>query len=143
MGKVEDDGFDVNGFFTSRSYRKRLRAARDTTGQKLLDVTLNTIEGERVVYGLRGLWPSGAGSAELFAGDWMQFVLAVRKDITYKLLTEAVIQDDTGAIIFNLAQQDMVALRVTFRAAWQVANPLTREQATEANRYPVGVLREP
>src|SRR5678815_3398572 len=70
MATVEADGFDVNGFVTSRSYRRFLRNARDTTGQKLLDIALNTIEGERVVYALNGLWPSGSGSAEFFAGDW-------------------------------------------------------------------------
>jgi HK97 family phage major capsid protein len=143
MAKVEADGFDVNGFVTSRSYRGRLRGARDTSGQKLLDIALNTIEGERVIYALNGLWPSGTGSAELFAGDWTQFVLAVRRDMTYKILSEAVIQDNTGAIVYNLAQQDMVAMRLTFRAAWQVANPITYDQQTEANRYPVGILRTP
>jgi HK97 family phage major capsid protein len=141
MGTVESDGFDVNGFVTSRSYRRYLRNARDTSGQKLLDIALNTIEGEKVVYALNGLWPSGSGSAELFAGDWGQFVLAVRRDMTYKILDQAVIQDNTGAIVYNLAQQDMVAMRLTFRAAWQVANPITYDQQTEANRYPVGVLR--
>jgi HK97 family phage major capsid protein len=141
MATVEADGFDVNGFVTSRSYRRFLRNARDTTGQKLLDIALNTIEGERVVYALNGLWPSGSGSAEFFAGDWMQFVLAVRRDMTYKILDQAVIQDNTGAIVYNLAQQDMVAMRLTFRAAWQVANPISYDNQTEANRYPVGVLR--
>jgi len=143
MGTVETDGFDVNGFVTSRSYRRFLRNARDTQGQKLLDIALNTIEGEPVSYALNGLWPTGASVAELFAGDWMQFILAVRKDMTYKLLTEAVIQDNTGAIVYNLAQQDMVAMRLTFRAAWQVSNNITYDQPTEASRYPVGVLRSP
>jgi hypothetical protein len=143
MGTVESDGFDVNGFVTSRAYRRFLREARDTTGQKLLDIALNTIEGERVVYALNGLWPTGSGAAELFAGDWTQFILAVRRDMTYKILDQAVIQDNTGAIVYNLAQQDMVAMRLTFRAAWQVANPITYDQQTEANRYPVGILRAP
>jgi HK97 family phage major capsid protein len=143
MGSVEDDGFDINGFVTQRSYKRKLRSARDTTGQKLLDVNTNTIENEPVVYAMNGLWPTGSGAAELFAGDWAQFVLAVRRDITYKLLTEAVIQDNTGAIIFNLPQQDMVALRVTFRAAWQVANPINYQQAVEASRFPVAVMQAP
>lgn len=143
MGTVEDDGFDVNGFVTTRSYRRFLRNARATDGQKLLDVSLNTLEGEQIVYAMGGLWPSGGSAAELFAGDWQQFILAVRRDMTYKLLDQAVIQDNTGAIVYNLAQQDMVAMRLTFRAAWQVANFITYEQQTEANRYPIGVLRSP
>jgi HK97 family phage major capsid protein len=141
MGTVEADGFDVNGFVTTRAYRRYLREARDSTGQKLLDVSAGTIEGEPVVYAMNGLWPTGSNAAELFALDRTQFVLGVRKDITYKILTESVIQDNTGAIIYNLAQQDMVALRAVARFAWQVANPLTYEQQTEANRYPAGMLR--
>lgn len=141
MATVEADGFDVNGFVTSRAYRRFLRNARDTSGQKLLDISLNTIEGEQVVYALNGLWPTGSGSAEFFAGDWTQFVLAVRRDMSYKILSEAVIQDNTGAIVYNLAQQDMVAMRLTFRAAWQVANPISYDNQVEADRYPVGVLR--
>lgn len=143
MGTVEDDGFDVNGFVTTRSYRRYLRNARATDGQKLLDVSLNTLEGEQIVYAMGGLWPSGASVAELFAGDWQQFILAVRRDMTYKLLDQAVIQDASGNIVYNLAQQDMVAMRLTFRAAWQVANFITYENQTEANRYPIGVLRSP
>lgn len=142
MGKVEADGFDVNGFVTSRAFRTTLRAARDSTGQQLFDVALNTLYGEPVTYGIRGQWPSDAYHAKLFAGDWSQFVAAVRQDITYKFLDQAVIQDpNTGTIVYNLAQQDMVAMRVTFRVAWQVANQLTREQPTEGSRYPVGYLR--
>lgn len=145
MGTVEDAGFDVTGFFTSRSYRSRLRGARDTTGQKLLDVSSNTIEGERVAYGLRGLWPSApeGENAELLAMDTSQFVCGVRKDINWKLLDQAVIQDASGNIIFNLAQQDMIAMRVTFRVAWQVANPITHERQAENERYPAGVLISP
>lgn len=143
MGTVETDGFDVNGFVTTRSYRRFLRNARATDGQKLLDIATNTLEGEQIVYAMNGLWPTGASAAELFAGDWSQFVIAVRRDMTYKVLDQAVIQDNTGAIIYNLAQQDMVALRLTFRVAWQVANPIMYDNQVEANRYPVGVLRSP
>jgi len=143
MSLVEEDGFDINGFVTSRRFRRHIRGARATDGQKLLDISLNTLEGEPIAYAPGDVFPTGVNAAELFAGDWSQFVIAVRKDITYKLLTEAVIQDATGAIIFNLAQQDMVALRVTFRAAYQVANSINREQAVEASRFPAGVLRSP
>lgn len=143
MGLIEADGYNVNGFVTRTTYKARLRSARDTTGQKLLDVSTTTIEGEPLVYAMPGLWPSGAGSAELFAGDWTQSILAVRQDITYKLLDQAVIQNDSGVIQYNLPQQDMVALRVVARFAWQVPNPINYEQMTEASRYPFAVLRAP
>jgi hypothetical protein len=51
---------------------------------------------------MRGLWPTTSGSVRLFGGDWDQFVIGVRQDITMKVLTEAVIQDNTGAIVYNL-----------------------------------------
>lgn len=143
MSLVEADGFDVNGFVTDRRYRGRLRGARATDGQKLLDISTNTVEGEQIVYSMRGLWPTASGAVELFAGDWSQFILGVRRDVTFEVFREGVVQDATGAIIYNLMQQDMTALRVTFRMAWQVANPLTREQATETARYPVAVLTKP
>jgi HK97 family phage major capsid protein len=143
MGLLEADGYDPNGFVTRTTYKARLRSARDTTGQKLLDVSNSTVEGSPLIYAMPGLWPTGAGSVEMFAGDWTQGILAVRQDITYKILDQAVIQDNVGVIQYNLAQQDMVALRVVARYAWQVPNPINYEQQTEASRYPFAVLRAP
>jgi len=143
METVELDGFDVNGHVTNRGYKARLRRARDTTGQKLLDIAAGSIEGSPVVYAMNGLWPTGSGSAELISGDWSQAMLGVRRDFTYKILDQAVITDAGGLVIYNLPQQDMVAMRVVARFAFQVANPLTYDRPTEAQRYPFGVLRTP
>lgn len=143
MMLVEDDGFDVNGMVTDRSYRGRLRSARDTTGQKLLDITSNTVDGIDVVYAMEGLWPSGSGSAELILGDFTQGVLGVRRDITFDMSKEAVIQDNTGAIIYNAFQQDLTFLRVTFRVGWQVSNRITYSKTAEAARYPFAILTTP
>lgn len=141
---VEDDGFDVSGYVAARSARGKLRAARDTQGRKLdenrVGGDLKTLDGEPIVYPMRGMFPTASGSPRLFAGDWTQFVVGVRQDITMKVLDQAVIQDNTGAIIYNLAQQDMTAIRLTFRIGWQVANLLNYDQPTEANRYPVARL---
>jgi HK97 family phage major capsid protein len=148
ISTVEEDGFDVTGFVASRAARRNFRAARNTTGERLdagrLGGDLNTLDGSPVVYPMRGLWATGGGAGEnvrLFAGDWNnQFVVAVREDITFKLLDQAVIQDNTGAIVYNLAQQDMVAMRVKFRVGWQVANTLNNDQPTAASRYPAAAL---
>ena len=146
-GLVEDDGFDTTGWVADRKLRSSFRKARNSQGDRAdrdrVSADLATFDGDPVVYAMRGLWGSGVGSPIAFTGDWTQFVLGIRKDISWKVLTEAVITDNTGAIIYNLPQQDMVALRITFRAGWQVANPLTREQPLEASRYPAGVLRRP
>lgn len=143
MSTIESDGFDVNGYVANRTIRGRLRQARGTTGERLAEVTPNDIDGTRITYPMRGLWPTGSGSAELIAGDFGMGIVGVRKDITWKILDQAVIQDGTGAIIYNLAQQDMVALRLTTRLAFQVPNPIRYDNQTEATRYPFGVLRAP
>lgn len=144
LAKIEDDGFDASGVVAARSARGKFRAARDSTGQKLdagrVGNDLNSIDGLPVVYPMRGMFPTSSGSPRLFVGDWSQFVVGVRQDITMKVLTEAVIQDNTGQIIYNLAQQDMSAIRLTFRVGWQVANLLNFDQPTEGSRYPVAKL---
>jgi len=143
---VEADGYMVDGLLANTTYRGRLRQARATTGESLLglgQVDAGSVFGTDVAYPMRGLWPAPAGGAvEVIGLERDQFVIGVRQDFTYKLLDQAVIQDGTGAIIYNLAQQDMVAMRVTFRVGWQVANTINYDQATEASRYPAGVLRQ-
>lgn len=143
MALVEADGFDVNGWVSKTTFKARLRSARDTTGQKLLDVSNNTIEGSPLYYVMPGLWPTGLSKAEVITGDWSQMILGMRQDITYKILDQAVIQDGSGAIQYNLAQQDMVALRVVMRLAWEIANPINYENTDESSRYPFSVLLTP
>lgn len=149
MGVVEDEGYDVNGFVSKRQFKRRLRGARATDGQKIADLSANTIEGLPLAYAMRGLWPvqgtvaGNPGVAEVIAGDFQQGILATRQDMTYKILDQAVIQDNTGAIIYNLAQQDMVALRLVFRCAFQVANFPTREETDTSLIYPFAALMSP
>lgn len=139
FAKVEADGFDVNAVAAERTFRALIRSARDTTGQKLGDLSAN---GANVLGADVSFVPSGTLDGEIaLAGDRSKAILGLRQDITYKVLTEAIIQDNHGAIVYNLAQQDMVALRVVFRAGFQVANPLNRSNPTEATRYPFAVLR--
>lgn len=147
LGLLEDDGFDATGFVAARSARGKFRAARNVNGDRLdgdrLNGGLSELDGLPVSYPMRGLFPSGGAAGtnvRLFAGDWDEFVLGVRQDITLKVLDQAVIQDNTGAIVYNLAQQDMTALRLTFRVGWQVSNLVNYDQATEANRYPAARL---
>jgi HK97 family phage major capsid protein len=144
---VENDGYDVNGQLATRSMRGVLRKARDSTGQKLLDVNNGQFDGVTTRFLMDGLWPTGATPpglyAQMIAGDFTKGILGIRKDITYDLFREGVITDNATppVIQFNLMQQDMVAMRVTARFAWQVANPINYQQAVEASRYPFGVLR--
>jgi HK97 family phage major capsid protein len=144
VATVEADGYDPTGVVAARSARSKFRSTRDTLGQKVdagrTNGSLTEVDGLPIVYPMRGMFPTASGSPQLFVGDFSQFVVAVRQDITMKILDQAVIQDNTGAIIYNLPQQDMTAIRLTFRVGWQVANLLNYDQPTEANRYPVARL---
>lgn len=145
FSSVEGDGYDVNGIVAHRVFRGLLRQARSTTGEQLAGtetgndagVTPQQVYGVNIMYPLRGVWPTGAGAAQMIAGDFTQGILGVRQDLTWKVLDQAVITDDTGAVIYNLPQQDMIALRVVARFAWTVAEMPTPETDTG---YPFGVL---
>lgn len=147
LGLLDADGFDPNGIVAATSLKGRLRAARNSQGDRLdanrVNGALTELDGLPIKYPMRGLFPSGGGAGtnvRAFVGDFSQFVIGVRQDISVKVLDQAVITDNTNAIIYNLPQQDMTALRVTFRVGWQVANLLNFDQPTEANRYPVARL---
>lgn len=146
---IEADGYDVDGLIAGTGYKGRLRNARSTQGEALDDVFAAEIQ-EMISYPMRGLWPSGTGTAEAIAGDFTQGILGIRKDFTYKVLDQAVIQDNTGAIVYNLAQQDMVGLRIVFRCAFQVANTINWDKQQDptatiasGSAYPFGVLVAP
>lgn len=146
LAALEADGFMADAVVAATTFKAKLRAARDTTGQKLdsgrISGNLLELDGMPVSYPMRGLWPTTTGSsaprAIFLQRD--QFVVGVRSDISFKLFTEGVIQDDTGAIVYNLMQQDMSAMRLTFRVGWQVANIINYDQGTEANRYPASSI---
>lgn len=143
VGLVEADGFEVSGYVASTSAKAQFRAARSTVGERLdqdrISGDLRSLDGFPIAYPMRGMWP-GVGGPRLLAGDFSQFVVAVRQDITLRVSNEAVIQDSNGAIVYNSFQQDLTFLRLTFRVGWQVANTINYDQPTEANRYPVASL---
>ena len=144
FGVVEADGFDVSGLVAKRGYKGLLRNARDAQGVLLSEVSGGTIYGVPIRYAMDGLWPTPAtGAAEAIAGDFSQGMLGVRQDLTYRILDQAVLSDDTGKVIYNLPQQDMVAMRVVARFAFQVANPISYQAPTGASRYPFAVMTQP
>lgn len=143
FGLVESDGFMVDGVIANQSYRGLLRNTRDANGNLLAEVSPNGIYGVDVKYPMRGLWPvSAAGAAEAVVGDFSQAILGIRQDITYKVITEGVIQDGAGVIQYNLPQQDMIALRVVFRCAFQTANTINYDNGVAGTRYPFAVITQ-
>ena len=130
FSKVEDDGYGVTGALAPMNFKSKLRGLRDKTGQPIFksnmqDVARYSLDGAPITFPENGAFY--ANIAQLVVGDFSQAVYAIRQDITVKILDQGVIQDpDTKEIIFNLAQQDMTALRIVFRMGWALPNPATR-----------------
>ena len=136
MVKVEESGYDVNGILGGVGLKGKFRMMTDKNGQPLNTTEIGSIRRE---FADNGSWDKTAST--LIAGDFTQAVYAIRQDVTYKVLTEAVIQDPSdGSILYNLAQDDMVALRVTMRLGWEIPNPVNAENGT-ATRFPFASLK--
>ena len=140
---VENDGYGVTGNVAHISMKGRLRGLRDLNGNPIFLQSMNT-PGVYDLLGTETYFPNDGSvnpaQSLMVSGDWDQLVWSLRQDITYKMLTEAVIQDAGGNIIFNLAQQDMVALRVVIRLGVALPNPINRMNPNPATRYPFSVL---
>lgn len=137
IARVEDAGYMVNTIIASVKTRAALRSLKDGNQRPLFvsDMKGSTpyaIDGTPLIFPMNGAFD--ASVAQMIAGDFSQAVYAMRQDITVKLLDQGVIQDPaTKEIIYNLAQQDMVALRVVMRLGWAVPNPATRMNESRAN----------
>ena len=135
MVEVEESGYDVNALLGGVGLKGKFRMMVDGNGQPLNTTEIGSLRRE---YLDNGSWDKTV--ATLIAGDFNQAVYAIRSDVDYKVLTEAVIQDpSTGEILYNLAQEDMVALRVTFRMGYAIPNPVNALDGSET-RYPFAAL---
>lgn len=145
LNQVEEDGYFVNGHLAAMRTRALLRQLRDDEGQPLFvqDMKAETpfsLDGTPLLFPRNGAFDPD--ETILVSGDWSQIVWAVRQDVTLKVLTEGVITDASNPrqIIHNLAQDDMVALRVVFRMGWQMANPINALNPDNDTRYPFAAL---
>lgn len=142
---VEEDGFMVNGVIALPTMKARLRGIVDGQQRPIFLQNLQSpgqyeLDGAPIQF-LQNA-PFAASTALSFQGDWKQLVWSLRQDMRWKLLTESVIQDGAGSIIYNLAQQDMVAMRVTMRVAWACPNVTNQVNPTAATRFPFSVLHD-
>lgn len=141
---VEASGFDVNGIMAAVQTRGMLRGLVDLNGQPLFK---QSMQG-RTNYDLEGImmdFPrNGAFDADealMIFGDFNQLTYAIRQDITFKVFTEGVVQDPSdGTILYNLMQNDMVALRATMRLGWEIPNPISAFNVGNESRFPFAVL---
>lgn len=136
MTKVEESGYNVTGLLGGVGLKGKFRMLTDTTGQPIKGTEIDSLPKAFLD---NGAWDKT--KSVLVAGDFSQAVYAIRQDVTYKVLTEAVIQDpSTGDILYNLAQDDMVALRVVMRLGWEIPNPVNALNET-TTRFPFANLK--
>jgi HK97 family phage major capsid protein len=144
MRLVEEDGYDVNGFAARKTIKSALRGLRTTQGELLFQPTMqsgtpDTAYGESIEYVQNGGWDND--KADTIQGDWTKGIIGMRKDISWDIFKEATLHDADGNVVYNLAQDGMVALMVCMRLAFQVPNPVNRMNPDDNTRYPFSVLR--
>jgi len=144
FGKIEQAGFTVTGNIAAVGMRAKLRGARDADGQPIFSRNATgsyDLDGSAIVFPENGA--VDVAQSMLVSGDFRQLVYAVRTDITYTIATSGVITDNNNAIIYNLFQQDMTAMKVIMRLGWQLPNPPNWLKPTfsDATRYPFAVLQ--
>ena len=136
MSYVEESGYNPNSIVGGMNVKSAFRTMLDNNGQPIKGTE---IDGLNKAYVDNGAWDKSL--AQMIVGDFSQAVYAIRQDITFKVLDQAVIQDPaTGEILYNLAQDDMVALRVTMRLGWEIPNPINSLQPDESVRFPFAVI---
>jgi HK97 family phage major capsid protein len=138
---LAEQGANPTGFATAPGFPWRLTRMRSQEGIPIYAPPAGGQPG--TLFGLPlpqvqngGWFPT---VASLIAGDWTKAILGVRQDMSFRVFTEGVISDDAGNVVLNLMQQDSVALRVTGRFAWQIANPVNPVETDAESRSYFGV----
>lgn len=141
--QMEADGFMPTGSLAHPVMKGILRNVRAVGGEPIFkpnmqDGTRYDLDGTPCYFATDG--SINPATAYMISGEWKHLVYAMRQDITYTVLDQAVIQDNAGAIVYNLAQQDMVALRAVMRLGFALPNPINRMNQNAATRYPFSIL---
>ena len=146
---LEDRGYEPTGNIAAIKLRGKLRGLRDDNGNPIFnraqpagqDVQTRTgyeIDGIDTVFPRN----DGVDSDQLLmvTGQWDQLIWALRRDVTVDVFRTGVIQDNDGNIAYNLLQDDMSAMRVVMRVAWQVPNPVNIQETDSDVRFPFSAL---
>jgi len=125
FNKVEESGAYVSDVVASLSARAALRGIKDQQGMPIFKTDMQgatpyALDGAPVHFPRNGGFDPSI--AQMIAGDFNLAVYAIRKDVDVRIFTEGVVQNPDGTIAYNLMQNDMIALRVTFRFGWAVPN---------------------
>lgn len=143
IAKVEESGYFINGFMSAIQMRAKLRGLKDLNGVPLFKsdmqgATPYALDGSPMYFPRNGAFDTT--KALMFAGDWTELVYSIRQDITFKIFDQGVVQDPSdNSIVYNLMQNDMVALRAVMRLGWEIPNPKSAYNDNIANPCPFAV----
>ena len=125
MAKVEDAGYEVDGWAASIGLKNRLRKLRDSSGAPIyIDGTDQTeLYNQPIEFVRNGAWDKEKALA--IAGEWKYSIVGVRDGISYEILKEATLQGtlDADGKPLSLAEQDMVAIKATMRIGYLCVKP--------------------
>ena len=127
MALVEKSGYLPNAILGGPSINSAFRDSITSLGVNVTD------QGEIGRLARHVDLTGGFNESTAFAivGDFRYLVYSFREEMSMKLLTESIIQDPvSGSILYNLSQQDMVALRFTMRLGFALPNPVNRVSGT-------------
>lgn len=120
MSKVEDTGYDVNGFVSKIGIKGSLRKLRDANGNQLFVDGVNGKElySQPIEFSRNGAWDKS--KAELIGADWDKSLVGIRDTLEYEILKEATLEGtvDADGKPISLAEQDMIAIKATMRLAY-------------------------
>lgn len=143
IAKVEESGYIPNGVMAAIQLRSKLRGLVDANGQPIFKTDMQgstryALDGMDMYFPINGAFDPAESLA--IVGDWSQLVYAIRQDMTFKIFDSGVIQDPaSGDILYNLMQNDMVALRAVMRLGWEIPNPINAFNADLDAAFPFAV----
>lgn len=146
IAKVESSGYFPSGAISAIQMRAKLRGLKDNDGRPLYKsdmqgATPYALDGSPMYFPKNGAFDPA--KALMILGDFSQGVYSIRQDITFKVFTEGVVQDPgTKEIVYNLMQNDMVALRAVMRLGWEIPNPINSLQKNKTNRCPFAIYQK-
>lgn len=121
LTSVEDEDLIPNGFLAARRMKSELRDLRDSQNRPLyLDSltsdTPDQIYGEPIFYLGRGTFPNALNDIQAIAGDFTQYLVGIRDELTFSLHNEGTVGGT------NLLEQNATALRAEMRLGAKVIN---------------------
>lgn len=121
MALVENDDRAVNAIVTHNGIKDSLRMLRDSNGNAL--IVPGGASGAQI-YQTPIYIPSTKSfdktKASFLMGDFNNALIGTRDDMEYEVLKEATLFNEEGTPVLNLAQNDMIAIKVTMRFGFNI-----------------------